>query len=71
MQVLQNRLRAMESYARRIGQRVDDRAERQELDELLKADAEYGFLRRLPLHMVKYKKGYRMICGSCTDKVIR
>ena len=64
---LQNRIKIMKAYARRIGNKIDDSKEKQELEELLEADAKADKLRRLPLYFCRGK----LMCSACFDKVYR
>ena len=66
---LQSRIKTVKAYARRVGHgfKIDDSKEKQELEELLEADAKADKLRRLPLYFCRGK----FMCSACFDKVYR
>ncbi len=68
---LQRQLNRIENYYSHIGRTSYDNEVtqiKQELAELLEAEAKADTLRRLPLHSSKIS-GWRYVCGTCFDRL--
>jgi hypothetical protein len=66
--VINNRIRWLQEH--RYLQNVDHVVKNLEAEKetLIKHDSEYEPFRELPLHLIRYRRGYKMICGECMNK---